>query len=242
MSGMVWPLAKAEDVLGTLVVIVIVIISVVTQLISKAREAQKQLGRRKGPAPEGVPPPAAEGQDALGDEIEEFLKRAAQRRQAAGSRPAAPVPKPGVSETPTRRLVQQPAEVEPVSLEGQPPGGYPSVAAHVSEHLRAAKFAPVSQQLGKEVAEVDSKIQRHLQEKFDHRLGRLAGIGGETASAQTAVDLEAPPQGAAGAPEYPLGRYPAGAASLAAVLANPASLRQAVLLSEIIGRPEHRWA
>ncbi len=119
--------------------------------------------------------------------------------------------------------------MEPIPLEGQPE----SVAAHVSEHLSAAKFAPVSQELGKDVTDLDSKIQRHLQEKFDHRLGRLAGMGGESAAAQTAVDLEAPQLSAAAAS--------AGAAQLAALLANPASLRQAVVLTEIINRPESRW-
>jgi len=227
MSGMVWPLAKGEDLLGTLIVIVIVIISAVAQLIGKAREAQKQAGRPKPP----VQPPVAEGQDPLADEIEDFLKRAAQRRRAAGSRPAAPAPPlvAGAAEAPTRRLVQQPAEVELIPMEGAPE----SVAAHVRDHLSSAKFAPVSQQLGKEVTEIDGKIERHLLEKFDHRLGRLAGMGGESASAQTAVDLEAPGQGAALAP--------LGAANLAAVLGNPASLRQAILLSEVLNRPESRW-
>jgi hypothetical protein len=103
----------------------------------------------------------------------------------------------------------------------------------VREHLSSAKFAPVSQQLGREVAQVNARIERHLLEKFDHRVGRLAGMGGESASAQAAVDLEAPGQGAAGAS--------IGAANLAAVLANPASLRQAILLSEIVNRPESRW-
>ncbi len=224
MTGMVWPLAKGEDLLGTLIVIVIVIISAVAQLIGKAREVQKQAGRPKPPA-EPLPPQA---QDPLADEIEDFLKRASQRRRAAGSRPAAPV-RPPAAEAPTRRLVQAPAEAELIPMEGEPL----SVAAHVRDHLSSAKFAPVSQQLGREVTQIDGKIERHLLEKFDHRLGRLAGMGGESASAQTAVDLEAPGQGAAVAP--------LGAANLAAVLANPASLRQAILLSEVLNRPESRW-
>ena len=223
MSGMVWPLAKGEDLLGTLIVIVIVIISAVAQLIGKAREVQKQAGRPKPPV-QPLPPQA---QDPLADEIEDFLKRASQRRRAAGSRPAAPIPPPaaGVPEAPTRRLVQ----AELIPMEGAPR----SVAAHVRDHLSSAKFAPVSQQLGREVTKIDGKIERHLLEKFDHRLGRLAGMGGESASAQTAVDLEAPGQGAAVAP--------LGAANLAAVLGNPASLRQAILLSEVLNRPESRW-
>jgi hypothetical protein len=220
MTGMVWPLAKGEDLLGTLIVIVIVIISAVAQLIGKAREVQKQAGRPKPPA-EPLPPQA---QDPLADEIEDFLKRASQRRRATGSRPAAPIPLPA-AEAPTRRLVQ----ADLIPMEGAPE----SVAAHVRDHLSSAKFAPVSQQLGREVTQIDGKIERHLLEKFDHRLGRLAGMGGESASAQTAVDLEAPRQGAAVAP--------LAAANLAAVLANPASLRQAILLSEVLNRPESRW-
>lgn len=226
MIGIVAPFAKAEDVVGTLIVIIIVIISAVAQLINKAREVQKEAGRRKPP----VQPQAPEAQDPLAGEIEDFLKRAAQRRRGAGSRPEAHAPPPVAGdEAQPRRLVQTPAEVELIPMEGEPQ----SVAAHVREHLSAAKFAPVSQQLGREVAEIDGKVERHLLEKFDHRLGRLARMGGESAAAQAAVDLEAVEQAAAGV---------AGAASLAALLANPASLRQAILLTEVINRPEHRWA
>ena len=229
MSGMVWPLAGDQEIIGTVIAAIVVIISIVAQLINKAREVQKQAGRRNPP----VQPPAAEGQDPLADEIEDFLKRASQRRQkAAGQRPAAPAPPPvaGVSEAHPRRLVQAPAEVDLIPMEGEPE----SVAAHVREHLSSAKFAPVSQQLGREVTEIDGKIERHLLEKFDHRIGRLAGMGGESASAQAAVDLEAPGQGAAGAPT--------SLSALAAVFGNPASLRQAILLSEIFNRPESRWS
>jgi len=228
MNLPVWPLAKLEDVVGTVIVLIIVIISVVAQLINKAREVQKEAGRRAGP----VPPKAGEGQDPLADEIEEFLKRAAQRRQAAGGgRPAAQAPAPavGVSPPQPRRLVEQPVAAELIPEEGQPE----SVAAHVREHLSSAKFAPVSQELGREVTELDTKMQRHLQDKFDHRVGRLAGMGGQSAQVQSAVDLETTAERAAGGTSL---------STLAAMFANPASVRQAIVLSEVLNRPESRWA
>ena len=185
MNALAWPFAKLEDVVGTVIVVIIVIISVVAQLINKAREVQKEAGRHAGP----VPPQGGERQDPLGDEIEEFLKRAAQRRQTAGGgRPApqASAPAGGGSPPPPRRLVEQPVAAELIPEEGQPE----SVAAHVRDHLSPAKFAPVSQELGREVTELDTKMQRHLQDKFDHRVGRLAGMGGQSAQVQSAVDLE----------------------------------------------------
>ena len=117
-----------------------------------------------------------------------------------------------------------------IPLEGQPE----SVAAHVEEHLSAVKFATVSQELGKEVTDLDRGLQRHLHETFDQRVGRLTGLGGESATAQAAVDLETSSQ-AAGAAS---GNF----TGLAAILANPGSLRQAVVFSEIFNRPEGRWA
>jgi hypothetical protein len=223
MNALAWPFAKLEDVVGTVIVVIIVIISVVAQLINKAREVQKEAGRRAGP----VPPKAGEGQDPLGDEIEEFLKR----RQAGGGRPApqASAPAGGGSPPPTRRLVEQPVAAELIPEEGQPQ----SVAAHVREHLSPAKFAPVSQELGREVTELDTKMQRHLQDKFDHRVGRLAGMGGQSAQVQSAVDLETTAERAAGATSL---------STLAAMFANPASVRQAIVLSEILNRPESRWS
>jgi hypothetical protein len=230
--AMVWPLAKADEFVGTLIVFAIFLISVIAQLITKARENQKKAGQRKPP----VPPPAGEKQDPLADEIEEFLKRAAQRRQATGGgRRTAPPPMPmaAVPEVPpaesSRRLVQAPVEVELIPLEGEPQ----SVAAHVSELLSAAKFVPVTQELGKEVTELDSRMQRHLQERFDQRVGRLTGLGGESATAQAAVDLEPGAQPAAGAA--------GGFSGLATLLANPGSVRQAIVFSEIFNRPESRW-
>jgi hypothetical protein len=236
MSGFVWPLADAPDVVGTLLVFAIVLIGAIAQLIQKAREVQKQAGQRKLP----IPPQAPEKQDPLADEIEEFLKRAAQRRQAgAGERRAAPTPVPvaAVPEAPeaTRRLVQAPdvqrtpLEAELIPLEGQPE----SVAAHVQEHLSAAKFATATQELGKEVTDLDRGLQRHLHDTFDQRVGRLTGLGGESATAQAAVDLDASSQAADAAAENFSG--------LTALLANPGSLRQAVVFSEIFNRPEDRW-
>ncbi|MGQ9574845.1 MAG: hypothetical protein ACUVUC_05970, partial [Thermoguttaceae bacterium] len=133
-------------------------------------------------------------------------------------RPPPPRPRPAEA-----RVELEPPESRP-RAEGE--------AEHVRERLGTAKFGPIGQELGKQIAETDKKVERHLQEKFEHQLGRLAGMTGEAARPLAAVDLEAPPERVAAV----------SFDSLAAVFSNPVSLRQAVLLYEIFQRPESRWS
>ncbi|MCU0879578.1 MAG: hypothetical protein MUF06_17505 [Pirellulaceae bacterium] len=188
------------------------------------------------------------------DEVEEFLRRAAARRAAAqgqqGRRPppqqpppqpawAPPAPPQPFQQRPPQPPPRRPgslAEVvmlEPVELvdaeivEAQP-AGRGAVDRSVNQHFRGTQaIGQHAQQLGADVDLADDKLEAHLHQVFDHKVGDLKRSTMEAAA-------ESPSQAARDAP------LP-GAASIAAMLINPQSLRNAILMSEILRRPEENW-
>ena len=158
----------------------------------------------------------------MSDEIEAFLRRAAARRQqrqgGQQQRPAAPPPRTLVPEI---QIIEPAAEAEIV--EAQPVrertvGG---------QHLDTGDFAERASHMGERVGQADDKMEAHLQQVFDHKVGRLAS--------SRKSDLQ--PQPATTATPTP------GTASsdIAAMLRSPQSIRQAIILSEILAPPESRW-
>jgi len=239
MNAFAPPLAAdAGEVIGLIVFVLFVLVSVIGQLIAKLQEAQREAARRAR-AGQARAAPARRG--TLEDEIGEFLQKTAQRRApertsmpaqpaastafrplgpplSSAARPAAPPPPPAVP------------VAEPV-LQAEVVADRASVADHVRSYLAGGRFDRETTDLGSEVAQADEKMEEHLRQAFEHRLGRLGTMGGVTASVQPAP-----------APETP-SAAPAGiAAELAAMLRTPASMRQAVVISEVLTRPVHRWS
>jgi hypothetical protein len=136
----------------------------------------------------------------MSNEIEEFLKRAAQRR---------------TSRKPPEIQLIEPEVIEAEVIESQ-----------TSQHLAHSDFARRASQLGEEVGLADEHLEAHLHEKFGHRLGRLAK-----------KPRPIPQQPAPSATPRP----PIAALSVAEMLRNPQSLRNAIVLREILDRPEHLW-
>jgi hypothetical protein len=80
-----------------------------------------------------------------------------------------------------------------------------------------------------------SDIARHVQDAFAQDIGHLApGLTRSARPADATPPIAAPPIAA------PPIAAPT-AAELAALLRNPASIRQLILAREILERPEHRW-
>jgi len=71
------------------------------------------------------------------------------------------------------------------------------------------------------------RIEARLHQEFDHKLGGLAGRDA-AGTASSAATPDTSPQ-------------PSRAAELAQLLRDPRSLRQAILLSEILARHTLRW-
>ncbi len=198
------------------------------------------------------------------DEVEEFLRRAAARRAAAAQqqqqpRPQAPVqqpqqqqqqqqrqwtPPPQPSPPPPQQPAYQPpfqqrrpanlAEVvmlEPIDtvdaelVEIEPTSMDDRVGRSVAQHMRATDHnGEHARHLGEEVDQAHDKLQARLHMVFDHKVGDLKKSTMEAAAAS-------PSQAARDAP------LP-GAASIARMLADPQSLRNAFIMAEILKRPE----
>jgi hypothetical protein len=166
----------------------------------------------------------------MADDLEAFLRQAAQRRaqrQSTAPRPAAPAA-PLTARLP---LSVPPPPRAPLTPTPAPPAAAPKVApprltpeaqvSRVGTRVDTAGFGQRAEHLGEEVGLADEQMEAHIAQKFDHQVGSM-GPGDST---QTGAEI---------------GALAFDAADLAALLKNPNSLRQAVLLSEILNPPHFR--
>jgi hypothetical protein len=170
-------------------------------------------------------------------DIEEFLKMAAKRRQqqkkqggqpspsAARSQPAR---RPAASHPPARPENVRPATDDEIVIIGgteSPHDPYQqSVAEHVRSHIDTSNLARHATQLGEEVALADDKMDARLHSKFDHAVGRLSLDASRSVQSTTTTTTARAVS--------PL------AQELLEMLSNPASIRQAILISEVLRRPD----
>ena len=158
------------------------------------------------------------------DEIETFMRRVLGEK--------APDAKPATRREPRPVVltVEQPVQAEIIAE--QPTGE--QVNKQVEKYLDSREFTDRSSRLGGEVVQADEQFEEHLHQVFDHRLGQFDQTD-QAANAATApiADLSGP---------APIEMPPTVAAGLVAMLSNAESVAQAIVLSEIIRRPEERWA
>jgi hypothetical protein len=214
------------------VIFLIFVVPAIGQFLAKIRQAQQQQQRQqqRPQPPASPPPPRRPVPKEVSEEIDEFLRRAAQRRSGqqqprpvGSSSPVSPVPAP------------QPVKAEVVAE--MPVGG--QVNEHVKKYLDAEEFARREAQLGEQVAQKDRQIDEHLHQVFDHNLSELAAVPGETATEPVAVE---PAELFHTAETEAAAELTAASDSgLAVLLGSADSIRQAIVLSEIIQRPEQRW-
>ncbi len=171
----------------------------------------------------------------MSKDIEDFLKLAAERRRKAQNQAnqaqQQPRQQPPRQQQPMRQQPprqQQPQRQPPRQVPREPDIVYeaepvekvrtllkPSIdTSHVSEH---------ASHLGERVQREENKTERHIQETFDHKVGRLAQKKSKPSNRKKVT-------AGAGSPK-----------NLIKMLSNPDSIRQAVLLSEILRRPEDLW-
>ncbi len=209
----------------------------------------KVLGNRNQPGqpPGGAPQQPRQAPKKVADEIEAFLRQVTQQR---GDQPPQEVevlePELLAQERPPLR--QAPIEVEPVEVELVPDritSVLPSrgkVGAHVERHIGSSSFAEEVSRLGEEVDQADERVEERIQAKFDHQVGRLAHSESTLADAAYDRKGEAYERDDDNAWKEALAEMPVtAAASVAALLKNPASVRQAIILSEILRPPTGRW-
>ena len=170
------------------------------------------------------------------DEVEDFLHRVAQMRaqaeaQAKGQQPRPapqkPPPKPPRQQPPARLVParQEAAPLQPVQaevVEAELAENGNRVARQVATDLRGTEqIAEHVRHLGEEVDAADDKLKAHLHQVFDHQLGRLKK---STLEAGAAAYKEP-------APEFSLGQ-------IMRLLRSSDSIRDAIVMSEILHRPD----
>lgn len=264
-------LADIGEVIGALVGLLMLVLWVVNQIMEARKQAGRPAAQRpaapvqRPPAPgqAGAKPQAAAG---LRGEVEDFLRRAAVQQPApqAGqaNRPAAQprrpaervevlvdeqgrmierrrpdMTRPPQTRMPSAAPAPRPAAPRPAAANRpRPPIAAPreqaakreSVADHVRHHIDegARSLGQQASQLGRRIVQDDAEFDVQLKAKFDHEVGTLA-----SKERLTDTPSQSPEMGGSSSP----------AAQLAAMLANPEGVRQAIIMNEILQRPGDRW-
>lgn len=185
-------------------------------------------------------------------DIEEFLRKAAERRaaQQKGQRPAGQTPPPAPSASapvpPARRPV--PGE-EVIDLAGEP-NPFPT-GQTVAEHVRhidsgASEISQHARQLGREVGETGQKAQQRVQQNLDHEVGQLTGgqQGKGKGKGKPKLNRQSSQQAAVPQLQQTNQLPPAAippvinSVGLGQWLRTPQNIRQAIIVSELLKRPE----
>ncbi len=247
--------AGAEEVIQVLIVLAVILVPLIGQLFSWMREAQQQAAKKAeqqnrggGMAGGHAQQRPRRGREAVEDEIGEFLRRAAERRggQARPAEPPRPPQRPArpprpAPPAPARRPIGPPPapEVAPVEVEVvAEPAGFPDrVSEHVKKYMEADRLSEHASQLGYDLSQTDERLEARLHTRFDHQLGGLShqaeDLFPDSEPFPVPVDMS-------GAEPEPLPET--AAAGFAALLSDAQSLRNAVVLNEILHRPTERWS
>jgi hypothetical protein len=251
---------------GDFIGIVAVVVAVLSWVVSQfSGEAVKKGPQRERERP--APPPEEEAEINLQTEIDEFVRQqrneregrsAPDRERTAPDRPQRGRParrqsgegKRGSS----RRQGQRPpplpnATAEPTIVELVEDAPRETVAEHVAHALGTTQLDNVSRPRSQFQQASDADFHGHMERVFNRDLGNLktasGGTGGifETAAAASvaagvaATPTADPNNRSASAPQT----TKKAAADIAVFLASRKNARDAIILSEIINRPEHRW-
>jgi hypothetical protein len=201
------------DFIEVIIFLLVFILPVISQFLKKMREMPP-------PDKRPIPPRSAEPKADVAAEIEKFMRQAAERRRPPKGEGRVPAEKPKTAPAAATvgAAVQAAKETEPV----RPVGG--QLRTHVEQYLDEKEFQRRESELGKTIASADEKIDAHLHETFDHRVSRLETATGEG----TLVGAIAEVSGIV-------------TTDWLQVLTNPDSLRNAIILNEVLRRPEERW-
>ncbi len=164
----------------------------------------------------------------MADDLDAFLRQAAQRRAArkktASPRPAQRKPQPSRSpQLPSQRAAGRTGSARPVEAQVVEAAVVSEPVSRLVSHVDTSEFEDRAEQLGEEVELADEHVEERLHDTFDHQIGSLEVGGG--LGAPEALD----------AVEASLGQQ------ISAMLTDPESLRKAIVLADILAPPEQRW-
>ena len=161
-------------------------------------------------------------------DIEEFLRRAAERRKQAQQggasqqpkrppaqqRPPTPPPRQTISDrdvVPTRTVFP---EQQPHSI------GEESVSEHVRRHIDVSDVTEHASHLADDIEQADERMEAHLDQVFDHDVGKLGSGKGATDKLDRRSDTNAV------------------AKDLLKLFRSPKTIRQSIMVAEILKRPD----
>jgi hypothetical protein len=164
------------------------------------------------------------------------------------SRQRPPILSPGkrTARRESTRPASRPAP-PPVPIEAQP--ARESVADHVAQALDSRKFDRPAPQLNQSQQDSDAEFRQHMERVFQRDIGSLkpepAGIFKDAAASAAAVTAAATAKAVSSAAGSESATAPEtihqGASDIALFLAGRKNIRDAVILSEILRRPEQQW-
>lgn len=241
-------LLLTASVVDWIVPVIIVAFIIISNLWKAIQNAQQQTPQRRtlekplkpqasdqrgGAANSGTQQGGA-GQGQLNAEIEEFLKRANERRGAKGAdqgkRQSSGRQQPARQSPPKAPLPSQKNTAKEQRPATTPRRGFDTVAESVQQHLGERKFEQRESRLADDVVRAEQQLAQHVDQAFSNRLGTLA-----------AADAAAPQPAEVVAAAVVSDDSNSMARALAGLLVNQQSLRQAILLKEILDRPVDRW-
>jgi hypothetical protein len=239
---MIIPLLLA-DIAEWIVPVLVVTFFVISHLWNAIKGTQQQAPQRRPQTERPLKPQPADGrgqptqpvaqqasgQGQLNAEIDQFLKRANERRGEKGGEKSRR-PQQSNRQAPAKAPLpsEKAAANQPRPTAGQR-RGFDSVAESVQQHLGDRTFEQREQGLADDVVRAEEQLSQHVEQSFNNRLGTLGP--GETSTpkpTETAAVVSTDDRAAA-------------ARAVAGLLINQQSLRQAVLLKEILERPVDRW-
>ena len=177
-------------------------------------------------------------------DIEEFLRKAAERRkQQQQNRQRGPAPSDRV-----REIIEQDVEVvQPVEIvkpaqrkkqlvrnkpqqrkqlvqpKPQRDLSHESVSDHVRSHIDSSSISEHAEHLGERIQDADDRIAARLHRKFDHDVSKLDDLPSVQDDVVATVTKE---------------EISGVAKDLLHMLRNPKTIRQAIMVSEILKRPD----
>lgn len=172
------------------------------------------------------------------NEIEEFLRRAAamraqQAQQAKQAQQQERRQAESVSRVPPAVRMARPAEpvmdaevVEVEEVTGD------DVARDVARNLDTRAFTARASSLAERIRNADDVMEAHMHQVFEHKLGQLGSVTSAVADS-TLDDEELAAKAAAREALTPL--------DIHTLFSSPQHIRQAILLSEVLNPPQHRW-
>lgn len=151
------------------------------------------------------------------DEVEQFIKRVRelQQQEQGGPRPPRPTPVPPHHQESLDAEIVDAEAVESGRQRGPSPLG-----AQGMQYLAPHNAVNSEDMLSDTIELADEMMEAHIHQAFGHQLGTLQKEDADAlADAQAAVQPS----------------------DIAQILADPQSFRRAIIVSEILNRPTHRW-